>query len=476
MNKKKLNKVKKKKYKNNNILFLKNKILQHNNNIFKPDYIQHNNYNYSCNNLTNNMYKTWFKSYYYTCNKSSNNINIITEPTNEEELKNKDIRCCIPIALKPTNKQKEIINRWMKSVILMYNETVHFIKHAYKSKCNISYTFINIRKCMKQKRDNIIRTSHDTKKYRIRTHILDETIHLVCTNYKSAITNLKLGNISHFRMRYWKFNKSDNFLSLEAGMFNNIGYLCGDTIGLIEAYKDNKPFDLKLIQSNYKYTSKLCYSSVTNTYTLLLSDKLTHKDLVNEQQPKIKNYITLDPGIRTFMTGISNNEVIELGVNTQEKLMKYFNLINKIEKNKNNLFTKHEKKVLRRCRKRINGHVTELHWKTINYLTTRYNNILIGDMSIKGITNNNTSKLNKLQKKLGYALSFYKYRQRLQYKCNRKNINLYVVNERYTSKTCSNCGQLNNKLGGNKIFNCNKCNLLMDRDINACRNILMKTL
>lgn len=51
---------------------------------------------------------------------------------------------------------------------------------------------------------------------------------------------------------------------------------------------------------------------------------------------------------------------------------------------------------------------------------------------------------------------------------------LYIVDESYTSKTCGRCGNLNNKLGGNKIYKCTNCNLVIDRDINGARNILLK--
>lgn len=41
-----------------------------------------------------------------------------------------------------------------------------------------------------------------------------------------------------------------------------------------------------------------------------------------------------------------------------------------------------------------------------------------------------------------------------------------------TSKTCSSCGYVNNKLKlSDRIFDCPKCNLRIDRDLNASINI-----
>ena len=49
-----------------------------------------------------------------------------------------------------------------------------------------------------------------------------------------------------------------------------------------------------------------------------------------------------------------------------------------------------------------------------------------------------------------------------------------VCDEAYTSKTCGNCGSLNHKLGGKKVFNCKECHYVADRDISAARNILLR--
>jgi len=48
------------------------------------------------------------------------------------------------------------------------------------------------------------------------------------------------------------------------------------------------------------------------------------------------------------------------------------------------------------------------------------------------------------------------------------------VREDYTSKCCSQCGNINYKLGGQKKYKCRQCGFHGDRDINACKNILMK--
>jgi len=82
--------------------------------------------------------------------------------------------------------------------------------------------------------------------------------------------------------------------------------------------------------------------------------------------------------------------------------------------------------------------------------------------------------LHKMTKKVLQSLSHYKFRQRLTYKSNIYGTTFNSVREDYTSKTCGKCGNIDNKLGSKKIYDCRKCGVKMDRDVNASRNILLK--
>ena len=69
--------------------------------------------------------------------------------------------------------------------------------------------------------------------------------------------------------------------------------------------------------------------------------------------------------------------------------------------------------------------------------------------------------------------SNFKFKERLKWKCSLYNKKLLIVDESYTSKTCTRCGYLNN-VGSNEVYKCNNCNLIIDRDCNGARNILIK--
>ena len=80
--------------------------------------------------------------------------------------------------------------------------------------------------------------------------------------------------------------------------------------------------------------------------------------------------------------------------------------------------------------------------------------------------------LDKITKRIAYKISLFIFRQRLKYKCDTYNILYKDINEAYTTKTCSNCSTINN-VGLSRTYKCLKCNILLGRDINAARNIML---
>ena len=78
-----------------------------------------------------------------------------------------------------------------------------------------------------------------------------------------------------------------------------------------------------------------------------------------------------------------------------------------------------------------------------------------------------------MTKRLFYIVSFHRFVEKLQFKCENTNTKLYVVTKEYTSKTCIFCDVVNN-VGSFEIYKCKECNSVIDRDVNANRNILYK--
>ena len=87
------------------------------------------------------------------------------------------------------------------------------------------------------------------------------------------------------------------------------------------------------------------------------------------------------------------------------------------------------------------------------------------------MVSNLTGNLYDLVKRRLMALSHYRFRMKLHQMKIKYNNNINEIDEYMTSKKCCNCQNINKKLTSEKIYKCDKCKILIDRDINASINI-----
>ncbi len=98
--------------------------------------------------------------------------------------------------------------------------------------------------------------------------------------------------------------------------------------------------------------------------------------------------------------------------------------------------------------------------------------IVVGDVKTTQFNN----KKGKLAKSV-YDAGWFELKRQLTYKCENAGCRFEIVNERYTTQTCSCCGDMSSSLSGRaglriREWTCAKCGTWHDRDINASRNIL----
>jgi putative transposase len=247
--------------------------------------------------------------------------------------------------------------------------------------------------------------------------------------------------------------------------FFKSGSIRKNILGEVKGFYNGTNFDFKTITKE----CRLQKNTKDDKYILYVPE-----DVEIEKHENRDSFISLDPGIRTFLTGITNKNIIEIGRDIGEKIKKYEKRKDKINGNEK-INEKIKIKNERLCNKKIKNNVDELHWKTINYLTKNYENIFIGDMSTKEIVNKRNN-LNKMTKRIALRMRMFEFHERLKYKCGQRDTKHKKVNEYYTSKMCSNCGNIKEDLRGNKKYECEKCKIKIGRDINGCRGILLKGL
>jgi transposase len=146
--------------------------------------------------------------------------------------------------------------------------------------------------------------------------------------------------------------------------------------------------------------------------------------------------------------------------------------MDKIKKQKRKKVKNKRKHLLKHERKLAN-YTNNLHWQTVNYLTSNYTHILLGNYSTKSmVESNNTDKMNK---RIGSSLKFYQFRQKLIYKSILNNCKFSLIDEYNTTKSCSNCSALND-IGSSREYKCKQCLHLYTRDTNSCKNILLRAI
>lgn len=107
--------------------------------------------------------------------------------------------------------------------------------------------------------------------------------------------------------------------------------------------------------------------------------------------------------------------------------------------------------------------------KATTMIAQTYLHISVEDLNAAGMVKNH-----HLAKAVSDA-AFGEFRRQLEYKTARTGAVLHVIDRWYpSSKTCSGCGRVKAKLSlAERVYRCNGCGLVMDRDLNAAVNILV---
>jgi putative transposase len=87
------------------------------------------------------------------------------------------------------------------------------------------------------------------------------------------------------------------------------------------------------------------------------------------------------------------------------------------------------------------------------------------------MTSNLKGNIKEITKRRLLKLSHYRFREYLKLNSLKYGNTINEIDEYMTSKTCHNCKNIKRDLGSNKTYNCDNCNIKLDRDINASINI-----
>ena len=302
-----------------------------------------------------------------------------------------------------------------------------------------------------------------------------EAVKDVFKAYDTAIANVAARNIRFFNIHYRskkKFGTAMVYSQQMIKMRKNELYFTSKKMKDKKIHVGNSTKNkLKKLNIQLNHDMRICKKY--DKYYLMIPLDVTKNEL-----KKLERIIGIDPGIRVFLSCFTNDSTIEYIHNEKllDNLDKRIQLFKNLKKIKR--FNKKNKKRKKRIRKRKftklerkkSNLVDELHWKTINHLLEHNDVILLGKLESQGFVKGGKNKdLNRRTNNI----KPYLFRMRLLYKAKVANKTVKIVPEHFTTQTCSNCGS-RYKIEDSKIYNCENCKKIFDRDSNSAKNIYMK--
>ena len=187
---------------------------------------------------------------------------------------------------------------------------------------------------------------------------------------------------------------------------------------------------------------------------------------IKEQEKKTENVVGIDIGLKEFCT-LSNGIVInnpKYLKKYEERLIKEQKKLSKKQKGCRNRFKQRMK--VRKIHTKIRNVRGDFLHKTTSNMIAKYDGIVLEDLNVKGMMKNHS-----LAKSIA-DVSWSEFKRQLKYKAmwNSKH---FVLIGRFepTSKTCSNCGYIQDMPLSKRQYNCPYCGISLDRDLNASINI-----
>lgn len=411
------------------------------------------------------------------------------------------------VKLYPSNNQRKILKEWFGCARFVYNRTIEMLNQNFengvKNPTCIEYKKIN----------NIDKKDQENRWQRIvPRHIRDEAIQDAYNALSSNIAKKRINQNHHFTLHFKKRKAPSDSIHID----KTAVYLGSRTVYPSKLGKDL--FKKKHIRglTEVEGDCRLVCEHGDQFYLMIIMDKpiisidnpIVKEDDQRAKKEKIEirkgNYhkleptraelVALDPGERTFLTGFCPDRSTFFEIAPQDSAricrlcihldnMQRELLDQKLQRERFPEYKKRRRhiqrfrKAMQRARNRIKNLVDEMHRKAVHFLVSNYKTILLPEYSTSNMLKKGKRRITSKTARMMATWAHYRFRMRLQSKVEEtSDTKLFIVDEAYTTKTCTKCGQLNQTIGGNKVFKCKRCQLVIDRDFNGSRNIALRNL
>jgi len=240
-------------------------------------------------------------------------------------------------------------------------------------------------------------------------------------------------------------------------------------LGTIRTHESTRKLTRKLKAG----TARILSATVSRTaQRWFISFTVEVERAVPAHRPEPGSVIGIDLGVKTLLTGADNKGAV-IAVEGPQALRKSLRRLRRASRahSRRARGGANRRKAaarLARLHARIANIRTDALHKATGKLASRYETIVGEDLNVAGMVRNRPLARAINDQGFGTALRM------LAYKTNWNGGRLMLVDRFYpSSKTCSNCGAVKTKLPlSERTYRCGSCGLVVDRDVNAARNLL----
>ena len=366
----------------------------------------------------------------------------------------------------PTKEQEAIFNEWLETCRRLYN---YFVKQRYdhwgiqkqlpkEERIYLSYTAQN-KQLPEMKKDN-----HFLK--RAYAAVLQDVARRVDKAFRNFIREISKGNPTYGKPKIKRSKKYNSFTYPQPGIKRQKFRIEGNRlylgkIGHVKIIIDRQiPQEVVLKTCTIRRDVNQWYAHISCKFEVP----------VHTHQIDLSKAVGIDLGLRTYGM-LSNGDEIKNPKWLQameKKLAREHRNLSRKKYGSNNWY-KQLIRFLKLYRKIRFQRMDFLHKET-SKLVNSYDIIVLEDLRIGNLIRNSS-----LTKCIG-EVSWGKFQSLLSYKLEEKGKELITVNSQNTSQLCSNCGEIVKKSLKVRIHKCPFCNIILDRDLNAAKNILQRGL
>lgn len=345
----------------------------------------------------------------------------------------------------------------------MYNQAIDWCKDAYSETGKFLSRFDMINMLPEFKQEN-------SEFSKVDGYVLKDAV----TQLRKALNNRSRGAGFPRYKSYTKSKKSFGVRTERVTLYSNkvripgVGIVkCKHCHWLTRDKSDEYLSLMKLHDTRIYYDNKYWFLSVGIEVALteeVLTDEVVGIDL------GIKNHISTSNGV--VEPNINHSRQVRLLQRRKKILQRKISKKYELNKQgnrfvKTNNIKKAERKVRLIDRRLKNIRESNLHRMCNRIISQLPKRIMLEDLNVRGMLKNRYLA-RSIQEQL-----FYRTRQLLTEKAKNSFIEVGVVNRFYpSSKICSRCGAVKKNLKlSDRVFKCDSCDLVIDRDFNASLNI-----